>query len=84
VDLIKGVVLSAETWKFFIVMVVMIMSFASSLWLLNTKKCRATEGCDLDDPEMAESNELIGLFYGAIYLSFGDFGMDPILDEGIM
>jgi len=56
------------------------MSFASSLWLLNIKKCHA-EGCD--DQEMSENN-LIGLFYGAIYLSFGDFGMDPILDEGIM
>jgi hypothetical protein len=37
VDLVKGVILSADTWKFFLVMIIMIMAFASSLWLLTTK-----------------------------------------------
>lgn len=86
VDLIKGVILSAETWKFFLVMTIMVMAFASSLFLLSAKKCATDPDCDPATLTENESplDDLTGLFRGAVYLSFGDFGMDPILDEGSM
>jgi hypothetical protein len=45
VDMIKTVVLSADTWKFFVVMIIMIMAFASSLFLLSAKKCDQDPEC---------------------------------------
>jgi hypothetical protein len=40
VDLVKAVFLSADTWKFFIVMFIMLMAFSSSMFLLNKKRAK--------------------------------------------
>jgi hypothetical protein len=84
VDLIKGVAMSADTWKFFIVMIIMVMAFSSALFILALKECNSDENCSTDFGTWSDDHGLLSMFYGSIYLSFGDFAMDPILEFGLM
>jgi hypothetical protein len=78
--------MSADTWKFFIVMIIMIMAFASALFILALKNCNelTPEEFSLNELCTSGDNDLIALFYGSVYLSFGDFAMDYTLDDGLM
>lgn len=82
VDLIKGVFLYPDTWKFFIVMITMLMAFSSAFFILNMKDCELhPEEC----PEgIDDDHGLVQIFYGQIYLSFGDFAAEGLRDEGMM
>lgn len=85
VDLIKGVFLYPDTWKFFIVMITMLMAFSSAFFILYMKNCDLfgpdSEKCPTDTDV---DHGLIPIFYGQIYLSFGDFASEGLRDEGLM
>jgi hypothetical protein len=76
IDLIGTIFTDAETWKFLIVLTIMVCAFASAMILLNLQ-----ESCAYDDSEGCFS--FVMQFKDFIYTSFGDFGAseDFIVDK---
>jgi hypothetical protein len=95
IDLVKAVFLSADTWKFFIVMVILLMAFSSSMFLLSYKKAISWELYNTSEnssgnPYLPEGKTevdkslLLPLFKDFVYTSFGDFSQSSGLTDDWM